>query len=99
MALSGGLAGKHPSFTCKDGMVRCTIDFAKLNYADLVSPPIEYPYFSRVADWAPRTSPMFPEGRDCITVALRLTSPIWVQLATPAFRIKMCVSIEKLGPV
>jgi len=45
MALSGGLAGQHPSIDCKDGMVRCNIGLANLNCVDLVSPPLKFPYF------------------------------------------------------
>ena len=38
MALSGSLAGYHPSIKCKDGMVRCNVGLAKLDYVDLITP-------------------------------------------------------------
>ena len=44
LALSGGLAGHHPSINCMDGMVRCNVGLAKLNYVDLVPPPSKCPY-------------------------------------------------------
>jgi len=44
MALSGGLAGHHPSINCMDGMVRCDVGLAELNYVVPASPPSKCPY-------------------------------------------------------
>ena len=45
MALSGGLAGHHPSISCMDGMARYDVGLAKLNYVDLITHPSKHPYF------------------------------------------------------
>jgi len=45
MALSGSLAGYHPSINCLDGMVHCNVGLAELNYVDHASHPSKYKYF------------------------------------------------------
>ena len=97
MALSGGLAGHHPPINCMDGMVRCNVGIAKLNYIDNVSHPSKCPYSLDSRRLSPAHISDVTGGKVFITVAPRFASPIGIQVALSAFKIKICVSGVKLG--
>jgi len=97
MALSGGLAGYHPSINCMDGMVHCNVCLAELNFVDHASHPSKCKYSLESRQLSPAHISGGTKGKGLITVAPHFTSHIGIQVAWSAFKIKISVPGVKLG--